>query len=120
MVIDSTIVEEGDIYVDLTINNSYMDTFSYVADNCFSILTTLIPSNIDFLQYITKVSPSISNSNTTITNETSSTSFVNLLENLPISESSSTPLRLTYTISGDISSFYDNVPTLSFKVEAVK
>lgn len=118
MVIDSTIVEEGQIWINLDINNTYIEELSYIVDGYFSLRTILTPDNADFLPFISSVSSDIDNM--TITKEENSTSYQNLIT-LPIDTNEETTLlKLTYLVSGDISSFFSNVPTLTFHAEAVK
>ncbi len=124
MVKDSKILIEGKIIASLTINNSNINSFSYVVDGCFSMRVTLTPDDATFLPFIDSITSSITG--TEITNETSSTSFVNLLKFAVDLNEETTNLELTYVVKNEddngnnISSFYTNGLSLTFQAEGVK
>lgn len=124
MVKDSTILKEGKISVNLTINNFYINLFSYVVDDYFSMRASLASNDVAFIPFIDSITASITD--TTITSEDSSASFASLLRFAVNLSEETTKLELTYTIKNedsdgnDISGFYENGLALTFQAEGVK
>lgn len=117
---NGTLMKTGNIMISFSIDNMYCQQLLYLdSSNVLNVRTILSCADSTFLTYVTSFSNNIQNSAST--KETTEAGKLAYLLALPIDVSKEkTDVTLTYVVTGDITSFFNNSPKFRFRAEAVK
>lgn len=121
---DETIVSTGNITITFEICNDVAAKGFISTDNVFSFYTKLHSSKSAFLTNCITTTPTIDLSGANV--EGNSTSGTDVLSNkitcsiTDTTADSKTVINVTYLVGNEIAPFYNNLPVLSFELEAIE
>lgn len=117
---NGTLMKTGNIVISFSIDNMYCQQLLYLdSSNVLNVRAILSCTDSTFLSYVTSFSNNIQNSGSK--KETTEAGKLAYLLTLPINVSKEkTDVTLTYVVTGDITSFFNNSPKFRFRAEAVK
>ena len=120
IVSDGEIVDKGEIIITFSLKYEILNDFGYLdSSNLFSMTSNLYSDNAEFLKLIS--APTINVSNASAQKQTTSSNNLTYLISFSLNNSSSeTSIEIKYEVTGDLKSYYNNIPQIRYTAEAIR